>query len=105
MYAGFAGALLVFTGVWRSTEWMMDGRRRDTWALVPVGLAFLVFGYLIVMSVGGTIPKIAALLAVAAGGGLLFVRRARLEIRRWVIWTFIALDIFAALLLALAILG
>jgi hypothetical protein len=34
MYAGIAGGLLVFTGIWHATEWMMDGRRRDTWALV-----------------------------------------------------------------------
>ena len=34
MYAGIAGGLLVFTGIWHATEWMMDGRRRDTWAPV-----------------------------------------------------------------------
>lgn len=53
MYAGLAGGLLVFTGFWHVTEWLMDGRRRDTLLLVPAGLIYLVLGYLLVTITGG----------------------------------------------------
>ena len=37
MFAGIAAALLVFTGIWHATEFLMDGRRQDTVRLIPVG--------------------------------------------------------------------
>lgn len=104
MYAGIAGGLLVFTGVWHATEWMMDGRRRDTWALVPVGLVYLVLGYLVVTLFGGTVTHIVALIAVALGGSIAFLRRDQFEIRTWVTWAFIVIDLMIILALVAAIL-
>ena len=104
MYPGIAGSLLVFTGVWHATEWMMDGPRRDTWALVPVGLAYLLLGYLIVTSTGGVITQIVALLAVAAGGSFAFMRRNQFEIRKWVTWVFIGIDVIIVVSLIMAFL-
>lgn len=101
MYAGIAGGLLVFTGIWHATEWMMDGRRRETWALVPFGLIYLVLGYLLVTVTGGAIVQIIALAAVAVGGGVAFLRRDQFEIRKWVTWVFIIVDV----MIALALLG
>jgi len=105
MYAGIAGGLLVFTGVWHATEWMMDGRRRDTWALVPFGIVYIVLGYLLVMLIGGTATQIVALIVVAAGGSIAFIRRNQFDIRKWVTWTFIIVDVVIVLALALAIIG
>ena len=105
MYAGLAGALLVFTGFWHATEWMMDGRRRDTWALVPPGLIYVLLGCLLVMGTGGMVVQIVALLAVATGGSFAFLGRNQLEIRKWVTWTFILMDVVIALALALALIG
>lgn len=93
MFAGIAGGLLVFTGLWHATEWMMDGRRRDTWALVPVGILYLILGALIALGIGGMATQIIAAGCVAVGGGMAFVRRAQLDIRRWVIWAFIVIDV------------
>lgn len=105
MYAGLAGGLLVFTGIWHATEWMMDGRRRDTWALVPFGLLYLVLGYLIVTLVGGTTVQAAALVLAAFGGTVAFVRRNQFEIRKWVTWAFIIIDVIIVVALLMAILG
>jgi hypothetical protein len=105
MYAGIAGGLLVFTGIWHATEWMMDGRRRDTWALVPVGLIYLILGYLLVTVFGGTTTQIVALLAAAFGGTIAFLRRDQFEVRKWVTWAFIVIDVIIVLALLAAILG
>lgn len=105
MYAGIAGALLVFTGIWHATEWMMDGRRRDTWALVPFGFIYLILGCLIVGSVGGAITQIVALIAVAFGGSVAFMRRAQFDIRKWVTWSFIIIDLIILVALLLTLLG
>ena len=105
MYAGIAGGLLVFTGIWHATEWMMDGRRRDTWALVPVGLVYLILGYLLVTLFGGAITQVVALAAAAFGGTLAFMRRDQLEIRKWVIWAFIIINVIIVVALVLAMLG
>ena len=104
MSIGIAGALLVFTGGWHATEWMMDGRRRDTLVLVPIGLIYLLFGWRLVTSTGGTAVAIAAMISVAVGGSLAFFRRKQLSIRSWVVWAFIVIDvaIFAALLVFVA---
>lgn len=104
MFVGVSGALLVFTGFWHATEWMMDGRRRDTWALVPVGIVYLVLGYLLVMGSGGMIVQIVALVLVAIGGSIAFLRRDVFEIRKWVTWTFIIIDVIIVLALIAALL-
>jgi hypothetical protein len=105
MYAGIAGGLLVFTGIWHATEWLMDGRRRDTWALVPFGLIYLVLGYLLVTITGGAIVQIVALAAVAFGGSIAFLRRNQFEIRKWVTWAFITVDVIIALALLVVLLS
>ena len=38
MWAGLAGGLLVFTGIWHATEFLMGGRTADTRRLIPVGI-------------------------------------------------------------------
>lgn len=105
MFAGIAGGLLVFTGFWHATEWMMDGRRRDTWRLVPVGVVYMVLGALIVMSIGGWVIQVAALLLAGAGGAVAFMRRDNFAIRKWVIWAFVLIDVLVVLALAAALLG
>lgn len=105
MYAGIAGGLLVFTGIWHATEWMMDGRRRDTWALVPFGLIYVVLGYLLVTATGGALVQILALAAVALGGGIAFLRRDQFEIRKWVTWAFITVDVIIVLTLLAVLLS
>jgi len=102
MYAGIAGGLLVFTGIWHATEWMMDGRRRDTWRLVPVGLIYIVFGCLVVAQLGGVMAQFVALGLALLGGAVAFVRRDQFDLRKWVIWTFICIDVVIVLSLAIA---
>ena len=103
MTMGVAGALLVFAGLWRATEWAMSERNRDTARLVPVGLVYLVLGCLIVTLqylpwvAWAALPVVAASLATAAA------MRHRSGIRRWVAWAFVAIDaaIIVSLLTAL----
>lgn len=105
MYAGIAGGLLVFTGVWHASEWMMDGRRRDTWRLVPVGLIYLVLGWMIALGAGGMATQIIALLLALLFGFLAFTRRSQLDLRRWVIWSLITCDALIAACLLIALIG
>ncbi len=104
MYAGIAGGLLVFTGVWHATEWMMDGRRRDTLVLIPVGLIYLLLGYLLVTLTGGTTTMIAALALPAIGAVFAFMNLGKADVRRWVVWIFILIDFAIVLLLTFALL-
>ncbi|MEX3015481.1 hypothetical protein [Gymnodinialimonas hymeniacidonis] len=105
MFAGIAGGLLVFTGIWHATEWMMDGRRPDTWRLVPVGLVYLLLGCLLVLGTGGMITQIIALLAAGMGGTIAFLNRDRFSIRKWVTWAFILVDVVIVLALVAALLS
>lgn len=104
MTAGISAGLLVFTGFWHATEWMMDGRRRDTWMLVLPGLVYLVLGCLIAISAGGAITQIIAIACVLAGAGVAYSQRNTMDVRRWVVWAFILIDIVIALGLAAALL-
>ena len=90
---GLAGSLLVFTGFWHAFEWMMGGRNRDTLALIPFGIVYIILGYLIVTFTGGIAAPIIALLIVVAGLSLGFMTRRETEVRTWVMWIFIGLDI------------
>ncbi|NNK15900.1 MAG: hypothetical protein HKP51_03225 [Sulfitobacter sp.] len=103
MFTGIAGGLLVFTGIWHATEWIMDGRRRDTWQLVPVGLVYLLLGCLLVMGTGDIIVQIIALVLVAAGATAAYTRRNQFEIRKWVMVTFILVDVVIVLALVAAL--
>ncbi len=105
MFAGMAGGLLVFTGIWHATEWMMDGRRPDTWRLVPFGIVYLVLGCLLVLGTGGIITQIIALLIAGAGGTIAYLNRNTLNVRKWVLWVFILVDILVVLALLAALLS
>ena len=105
MATGIAGALLVFTGIWHATEWMMDGGRRDTWRLVPVGIVYAALGYLLVTGAGGIVVPIVALVLAALGGTVAFTQRNQFAVRKWVTWTFIIIDVIIVGALALALLG
>ena len=105
MYAGLSGGLLVFTGFWHVTEWLMDGRRRDTLLLVPAGLIYLVLGYLLVTITGGTATVIAALILPALGGTFAYLNLGKMVVRRWVLWAFILLDVIIVLALLMALMS
>ncbi|MCF2869494.1 hypothetical protein L0664_00320 [Octadecabacter sp. G9-8] len=94
MGTGIAGALLVFTGVWHSIEWMMGGRNKDTLGrLLPFGIIYLVLGCLIVTLTGGPPVLIAAILFAATGAIGAFATRTTTQVRSWVVWSFIVIDI------------
>ena len=106
MWAGLAGGLLVFTGLWHATEFMMGGRNADTRRLIPVGIVYLILGILIVTLTGGWIVQLVALIAAGAGAIAAFTMRGgRSEIRGWVIWAFILIDAAIVAALAMALLG
>lgn len=93
MGTGIAGALLVFTGIWHAVEWLMYGRNRDTLRLIPIGLAYLLLGYLIVMGIGGwTVPLVALVLTSAGLAGAVITRRTA-QVPGWVTWAFILIDV------------
>mgnify|MGYP000285958457 CR=1 FL=1 len=75
MGLGIAGALLVFTGIWHAVEWLMHGRNKDTLRLIPIGIAYAVLGYLIVMGIGGWIVVLIALILTAVGLTGAFITR------------------------------
>jgi len=105
MTAGIAGSLLVFTGIWHATEWMMDGRRRDTWRLLPVGIIYLILGCLIVGGIGGSIVQIIALGLAVIGGTIAFAKRNEFQVRKWVTWVFIIVDVIVVICLFIALFG
>ena len=55
--------------------------------------------------IGGWIVELIAMIAAAAGATVLFAQRKTLQVRRWVIWTFIVLDVVIVLSLLLGLLG
>ncbi|MEM8979581.1 MAG: hypothetical protein AAGD04_08860 [Pseudomonadota bacterium] len=103
MTTGLAGALLVFTGIWHATEWLMDGRRRDTMRLIPVGILYAVLGYLIVTVTGGSLVLIAALVLTFVGMCAAFFLRKSSEVRAWVTWSFILIDVVIVVALAISL--
>jgi hypothetical protein len=98
---GLAAALLVFTGIWHLTEFLMDRVSKDTRKLIPVGAVYLLLGVLIAMGIATSVTGVIALLAVLAGGVMAFRRRKAMDIRRWVIWALIVIDA----IIAIAIVG
>ncbi len=102
---GLAGSLLVFTGLWHALEWLMGGRNRDTMRLIPVGLIYTVLGFLIVTFQGLPVVLWVALFAVGTGLSAAFTLRNTLEIRPWVLWSFIAIDLAILAGLFSAVLG
>lgn len=100
---GLAGALLVFTGLWRAFEWMMGGRNKTTMTLIPIGLVYLCLGYLIVMFKGGPIVLFIAFILVAIEGVVAFIKRKKSQLRPWVKWAFILIDIVIFVAIAAAL--
>ena len=103
MLTGLASGLLVFTGLWHATEWLMDGRRRDTLRLIPVGIVYAVLGYLLATGSGGLVTVVLAIVLPAVGAILAFLNRDQFDVRTWVVWAFILIDVIivAALIAAL----
>ena len=100
-----AGPLLVFTGFWHALEWLMGGRNRDTLRLIPMGILYAILGWLIVTFTGGTPVLIVALALTALGMTAALFGRHKLQIRPWVIWSFILIDAVIIVGLVLALTG
>lgn len=105
MALGLAGALLVFTGFWHAFEWLMGGRNKDTLRLIPFGLAYVVLGSLIVTLSGGGGVLWVALLLTCIGLAGAFMTRKSAELRSWVTWAFIGIDVVIVVALLVALWG
>lgn len=81
----------------------MDGRRRDTWRLVPAGIIYLILGCLIVGGIGGSIVQIIALVLAVIGGTIAFIKRTEFQVRKWVTWVFIIIDVIVVVCLLIAL--
>jgi len=99
MAQGIAAGILVFSGLWHLTEWIMAGRRRDTLRLIPFGALYTALGAGLALLWGGPWLGWVALGAVAVGLGLLLALWSRLELRGWVkvAYALIDLAVIAAL--------
>jgi len=102
---GLAGSLLVFTGCWHAFEWLMGGRNKDTVRLIPFGIIYIVLGYLIVTFKGGSTVQIIALVVALIGLIGALVTRKSAQVRQWVTWVFILIDIVIIGALAMALLA
>lgn len=102
---GLAGSLLVFTGLWHTFEWLMGGRNRDTLVLIPFGIAYALLGYLIVTFQGGNVVPVAALALTVVGAVAAFATRRGSQVRGWVLWAFIVIDLVIIAALGLALLN
>ena len=81
---GLAGSLLVFTGFWHTFEWLMGGRNKDTLRLVPVGIIYILLGYLMVTFTGGsTVVAVALIFTLIGLMGAIVTRKTTL-VRHWV---------------------
>ena len=81
---GLAGSLLVFTGFWHALEWLMGGRNKDTLRLVPVGIIYILLGYLMVTFTGGSTVVVVALIFTLIGLTGAIVTRKTTLVRPWV---------------------
>ncbi len=102
---GLAGSLLVFTGLWHAFEWMMGGRNKDTVRLIPFGIIYVVLGFLIVTFRGGQTVLIVAAVVTLIGLVGAFLTRKTAQVRGWVTWVFIIIDVVILVGLVLALLG
>lgn len=103
MELGIAAGILVFSGVWHLTEWMMAGRNRDTLRLIPFGILYTLLGVgLALFWAPDWLPWV-ALAAVIIGLGALMTNWGRLMLRGWVKVAYAVIDlaVIAALLLGL----
>ena len=81
---GLAGSLLVFTGFWHTLEWLMGGRNKDTLRLVPVGIIYILLGYLMVTFTDGSTVVVVALIFTLIGLMGAIVTRKTTLVRPWV---------------------
>jgi len=102
---GLAGSLLVFSGLWHAFEWMMGGRNKDTYRLIPFGIVYVVLGFLIVTFRGGQTVLIIALVITLIGLIGALVTRKSAQVRPWVTWCLIIIDVFIIIGLAMSLLG
>lgn len=102
---GLAGSLLVFTGVWHALEWLMGGRNKDTVRLIPIGIIYVVLSFLIVTFKGGSVVHIVAMVVTLIGLVGALLTRKTAQVRSWVTWAFIILDVIILVALGLALLG
>jgi len=102
---GLAGSLLVFTGVWHTLEWLMGGRNKDTLRLIPFGILYFVLGFLIVSFRGGQTVSNIALVMVTIGLIGALVTTKTTQLRAWVNWVFITIDVIIITSLGLALIG
>lgn len=101
---GLAGSLLVFTGFWHLFEWLMGGRNKDTLRLIPFGIVYIILGYLIVTLTGGSIVAWIALAVTLVGLIAAYSTRKSSQVRPWVTWVFIIVDVLIILGLLSALL-
>lgn len=102
---GLAGSLLVFTGFWHATEWLMARRHKDTLRLIPFGIAYLILGCLIVTFTGGQLVVCIAFAVTVLGLlAVWFTRRTSL-VRPWVTRVFIVLNVLIIAGLASVLIG
>lgn len=83
----------------------MGGRNKDTLHLIPVGILYTTLGYLIVTFTGGQTVLIIALVATALGLTAALIIRKSAQIRPWVLWAFIGIDVAIILGLVAALLA
>lgn len=88
-----AVALLVFTGVWHLTEFLMDRESSDARKLIPFGMLYTGLGIVIALGIGGWMVGATAALAVLTGMVLAILNRKTLDVRRWVIWAYVIIDV------------
>lgn len=105
MTLGLAAALLVFTGIWHTTEWMMGGRNKDTARLIPFGILYALLGYFIAVGTGGVWTVIIALILTLIGITGAFMIRKTAMVRGWVMWTFIVIDVIIIAALIMGLMG
>ena len=92
MLMGAAAGLFVFAGLWRTFEWIVHGRNRDSVRLIPGGVIYLILGLLIVLGTAGAIIGWVALVVALASLAGSFLMRNRTQVRRWVMWALILID-------------
>jgi len=90
---GVAAGLLVFAGLWRALEWAMSTDARGAARLVPLGLAYLVAGALIVLGVGMPLVAWAAVAVTLGGLGTTFLMHHDWEGSPWILRIFMWMDL------------
>jgi len=102
---GIAAFLLTFTGIWHLTEFLMDRESTGAKRIVPAGAIYLALGILIALGIGGTITAVVALVAVIVGLALAYIKRSELDVRRWVMVSFVVIDVIIIVAIIHSLIG